>query len=37
MAAKMIPIAHWTRYAAMKNTRVCLRLVQNNGLLKALM
>ena len=36
-AAKIMPITHWTRYAAMKNTSVCLRLAQNNGDLKALM
>jgi hypothetical protein len=37
MAAKMMPMAHWTTYAAMKNTSVCQRLVQNKGLLNALM
>src|SRR5664280_665752 len=36
IAAKMMPIVVWTTYATMKNTSVCWRLVQNNGLLKAL-
>jgi hypothetical protein len=36
-AAKMMPMTHWTAYAARKKTSVCRRLAQNNGALKARM